>query len=51
MNLKRIIRETVGDEFEWAKEVTTNPFLLEKGGDYHIFIDISCNTEVIFEIC
>jgi hypothetical protein len=41
MNLKRIIRETVGDEFEWAKEVTTNPFLLEKGGDYHIFIDIS----------
>ena len=41
MNLKRIIRETVGDEFEWAKEVTTNPFLLEKGGDYYIFIDIS----------
>ena len=41
MNIKKIIRETFENDFKWAKEVTTNPFLLEKGGDYYIFIDIS----------
>ncbi len=40
MNIKKIIQETFEDDFEWAKEVTTNPFLLEKGGNYYIFIDI-----------
>ena len=40
MNLKKIIRETFEDEFEWAKEVTTNPFLLEQGNDYYVSIDI-----------
>ncbi len=34
------LKEEIGD-FDWAKEVTTNPFLLEKGGNYYIFIDIS----------
>ena len=41
MNIKKIIQEAFEDDFEWAKEVTTNPFLLEKGGNYYIFIDIS----------
>ena len=40
MNLKKIIRETFEDEFEWAKEVSTNPFLLEQGNDYYVSIDI-----------
>ena len=40
MNLKKIIRETFEDEFEWAREVTTNPFLLEQGKDYYVSIDI-----------
>ena len=40
MNLKKIIRETFEDEFEWAKEVPTNPFLLEQGNDYYVSIDI-----------
>ena len=40
MNLKKIIRETFEDEFEWAKEVSTNPFLLEQGNNYYVSIDI-----------
>tara|TARA_R110000822_G_scaffold17344_6_gene58554 strand:+ start:1755 stop:2972 length:1218 start_codon:yes stop_codon:yes gene_type:complete len=45
MNIKKIIRESFEDEFNWVEDVPLNPFLVEQGNTYFVNIDMNLTEE------